>query len=481
MYVRALSLSLLLAAFAAPAWAAPPPPLHELRLALASYDLEDGGTVQVLERIHARLPAATGLEREELRFLRAAVAADLMLIAALRDDAELRDEVAVALDTESVQLPALLDAELNAARGTYRMPAQQVRTALEELARRDGAPGAAEGTHGRVLRLLAVRRALDGGGDAIAALEPFGQDPCAEPKAPCKGVYANLEPRARRAATGLAAAAADVARLERTARQGDPLAAALTPELSRISAELQAVELRPVPRLAADLDIATAGGAAPLVAELVLIVGERSVRYGFAPRLGLAEDGAVRAVASAQPALPALAELELPDSFRPYMSPLAPVTELIERAMKDNPNLTIAVGAEGDTRAHLLGRVLLSMRRAGNAQTWLLARSERGFARAVDVRLVSKREGKQLKDAPLRLRVRLGGYSLHVGDDFEDIPRVRDDHGLHFDVDTLQARLARQQVREADVSFMADVASESLTAALFRVARRSDAVRLVFP
>jgi hypothetical protein len=305
-------------------------------------------------------------------------------------------------------------------------------------------------------------------------------DPCANVD-DCPAPYTHLTPRARRAAAALDEAGELVHRLRRDAKRGDQLARALAPEIDAAFAAIRAVELRPVPRVAEAVAVTLAPDAAPLVADLVLIVGEDAVQYGFAPRIRLAGDGTLRVAAASGPTLPELESVSLPDSYRPYLYPLPEITALIERAGAAGDGVKIAVGAQADTPAHVLGRVLLSVQKAGHASAWLLGQSERGFARAVDMRLVSKHEAEQLQRAPIRVRVRLGGYSLHVGNNYEDIPRVRTDDGLFFDLDTLHARLDKRRVPRADVSFMADVASKNFTTAVFHVAQRTDHVRLVFP
>jgi hypothetical protein len=329
-----------------------------------------------------------------------------------------------------------------------------------------------------VLRLRSLARALRDGADPMQLLGALGSDPCAEGS--CEGIHAQLDPESRRAADALRAAGEAVEALRRAARAGDPFARELAGEVEAAALTLRGVALTPVPRLPAGVDLPLVAQGAPARPDMVLIVGERSLRYGFAPRLQLADGGEVALTTPHEPTLPATKELPLPASFRPYMTPMEAVTQLLDRHDAEGQKLTVAVGATDDAQAHLLGRVLLSLRQSGRDGAWLLARSEGDFARGARVALVSKRSD-DLRDAPLRVRVRLGGYSLHVGGDYHDIPRIRDDQGLRFDLVTLERELSSQHVARADVSFMADVASGNLTPAVFGVARRSDAVRLVFP
>jgi hypothetical protein len=408
------------------------------------------------------------------------VATDLVLIAHVRGDGALRSAVATALGTTPEELGAMLDTELSAARGLYRPPADNARRALAALDADTpgGALGAVGGSQGRVLRLRSMARALRDGDDPMQLLAALGTDPCAEDS--CEGIDAELDPESRRAADALRTTGEDIRALRRAARSGDPLARELAGEVEAVAMTVRRVSLTPVARLPEGVALPLVEQGSPVRPDMVLIVGARSLRYGFTPRVQLVDGARVALTHSREPTLPQTRELALPESFRPYMTPMEAVDELLARQERDGQTLRVAVGATADAQAHLLGRVLLSLRRAGRDHTWLLARSEGGFARGARVALVSKRSD-DLRDAPLRVRVRLGGYSLHVGGDYHDIPRIRDDQGLRFDLVTLERELSSQHVARADVSFMADVASGNLTPAVFGVARRSEAVRLVFP
>ena len=79
----------------------------------------------------------------------------------------------------------------------------------------------------------------------------------------------------------------------------------------------------------------------------------------------------------------------------------------------------------------------------------------------------------------LKLRVRLGGYSLDVGHGVTDIPRIRDESGLHFDVTALRARAAARTPRSAAGSFMPDVATEQVLLALLQIAPSKSPIDLV--
>ncbi|MDH5673669.1 MAG: hypothetical protein OEZ06_16050 [Myxococcales bacterium] len=451
-----------------------------MRRALAQYDL-NGGTVQVLRELGQRIEGASGHERAELSFLRAAVSADLAIISAVRGDENLASQLAGVFGVEEAELYRTIFAELRAAPGSYGLAGRHIADALAVLKAPTMAKTAQlSGSHGSLLRLLSLLHALERTGDVPVVLQQFAAVRCAI-DAECPAQAAGYRQRDAQALEGLRQAAAAVAELRQAASHNDPLSDALAPDLDAMFRRLRAISLRPVPRLDPALGLPAAAGALAGQPGLVIVVDAEGVSYGFAPRLQLDPRGEI--VDSApEPKLATPARVDFGRADGAHMRPIEALTTLIERALMLDPALVVGVGAVGGTDASLLGRVLLSVQASGRDDALLLSRDGAGFARGTPVGFVLHRQKKgDPNAAPLRLRVRLGGYSLHRGDDYRDIPRVRAGESLHFDLVTLDAILAESREPVADISFMSGVGADNLAAALFRVAHGQRAVRLVLP
>jgi hypothetical protein len=485
--VTAVQAFALLALICAPASAEAPEPAP-LRTRLEHYQIDsaDGGTFAVLAQLSHTVAAADADPGEllEARFLRAAAGSDLLVLARVRGDAALEQTLARALGCDAAMLVTTLDAELTAcASGVYRAPSEQMRATLALLEAKPGPNAAllaaASGSQRDLLFLRAVGNALghDADAAALAALAPLGHDPCS---GSCPAPYERIAAAVRGAVAAFAEAGHAVARLRAAASAGDPLAALSAGDRDALSAKLFARSLLLPPQLAEAAGWTRADGS-PLTGspELLVLVNERGVRYGFAPRVRLNEHGVLTLFSRGEPTWPHLQDLPFARELRPYIEPLPELVALISRAQQQGP-MVAAVGVEPGTNAHVLAHVLASWKRAGAGAQLLLSAAGNRLGRVEPVQLWSDADGGP--EAPLGMRVRLGGYSLKQGEaPTLDIPRVRTDAGWRFDLATLDSQVRSQRYPAARVSFMADVAAEDLIAAVMQLSPASDSLAIALP
>lgn len=452
--------------------------LDQVRPALTHYDLTAGGTVSVLAQLaaFAREHAATK-QGEEASFLHAAVAADLLFISDFSGDAALAEAVAgtfgVAREALREQLRAALKRH---AQGMYEPPA---RLALAGL---DLDPASVRGLPLEQVRALsdvrdtrsdaallarALRRnpgagAPDSTRPLAAQLASLGEDPCPAADS-CKPPFAGLDVHSRRALALVYALIAADQRLARGARLGDPLALALAPQLEPLRAELNALQIPLLPRLAAEV--------APLAAlpvqdswpqlDGMLILYSDRVAYQRVPSAGVAA-----LQAGAVPQLPALETVATLQNLPSYVRPVDELVAHVRKLREEAPAWSGGVAVPQMVPAHLLSRVLVSLNKAGAKQTLLLARTAAGDVASASLRVLIDKVDPLPARSDTRLRVRLGGYTLTLDNLVSDIPRVQDETGYHFDLPRLYGMVAKSGPKTAAVSFQSDVSAVQLTLAV---------------
>jgi hypothetical protein len=212
---------------------------------------------------------------------------------------------------------------------------------------------------------------------------------------------------------------------------------------------------------------------------LLIAVSATEVRFGFVPRVRLTAEGNVEIFAAGTPMLVRPAHVTLPSSFAPSVRPISELTEALQAALQDSGGLSAAIGATPDAPAHLISRVIHSIRGAGARASWLLARAADGTAVGIPMEVLTPKDAAE--PATIALRIRLGGYNLRVGHRESDIPRVKLEDGWHFDPTSLDAAIANTSFSSAEVSFMGELTSDHLIVAAFRVAPRNGALRLAIP
>jgi hypothetical protein len=464
--------------------------VHQLRSDFTRYDLGPGG---VLERLSAlsddALRELEYRERSEARFLRSAVAADLLLIAVLRGDDALRTRLAAAVDIDPRDLFDYLDQELAAVqRAAFEQPAHRARRMLA-IARGDAEAelGVDLGVRHDLLLLRRIARLLERQPDPLRALSPLSAEPCAATEgaadaASCGALYARFPAEGRRALAVLEAVGQAIGRVQAATRR-DPLARALSPQLRALVDAIGAVTLRVLPQLDAGLQLPVVSGHGSPAPDMVLIVERDGVRIGHVPGARLDALGHLTIVADSDPVLPHTQRMRFEHRLQRWTHPIAEVVELLERFERaTGVRPRIAIGSAGDVRAHVLGCVLLSLRRAGHDRALLLARDADGLAATTPMELVTLAETRRRARSGLRVRVRQGGYSVvGFGVRAQRIGRVWRDERFEFDVERLDRALRWRRFKRADVSFMSRAPAEQVTPAVFRLAERTDGLRVVFP
>jgi hypothetical protein len=465
-----------------PARAESEPDLQAVRLSLASYDIEHGGALSVLADLQTLSRGKNGPAANEVRFLRAAVASDLLILARVSERPDLTAGVAGALAVKPEQLLDHVVSELGqVARTHFRQPALE---ALETLVRLNEDPAAAwrepqvaTSVKRDLLYMVNVSRALRDVADPVAVLAPLAADPCT---AECPETYAAFDAQGRRSVAALTEAGHSLIRLQQAAQGRDPLASALSSQLADMQAQLALVTLRPMPRIDSVTETGSATLHAPHAPDLVLLASGDGVRYGFVPHVQLSVAGEPVLSAPA-PALPETQELALPRKLPAYLMPLPQLVQRLRAELSRDANLSVAVALAAGTEVDLLARVLISVRRVGCEHVMLLGRGKEGATSGMALSLLSKLEADQVTPAALRLQVRPGSYSLRLGGALQRAEPTSDAEVRRFDLAELGNKLAARRFSMADVSFMTQMNADSLTEALFCIAPSAGSTRLLLP
>jgi hypothetical protein len=466
--------------------------VHDARRSLARYDLTGDETTgmitslaEVIERV--KRPA----DRREARFLRAMAAADLVIIAACLNDPGLRDRVARAWGVDAAGLTAQLQRELEALQvGVYTDAASDALDALRILHVESGAdPSWAdlaslrspEALRSRVLFTAAVRRALmDASEDPVAALAPMGTDPCAAEDDPdCTKDLLRFDAPGRRAIGVLRSAWRALDLLAQARTQGDPFPAAMAPVLRKDRQALRDTVLSPGPRLVGEAAAGLArapDGARALSADVLVVVRQGEVQYGFVPKAKLGDQGEITVLAAGQPVLPDMSRHAIPRDFRPAVQPIDAVSDALGPAQ----GLRAALATADDVPGHVLARVIHSVGRASIRPVMLVGPSGEDGIRGARLRVGDTREGAD-GSPEVSVLVRLGGYTVRTRRGKTDVPRVRGADGLRFDVKGLGQQVGEQPPNGAAVEFMTVVTMDPVAQAVFRVAPAQAPVQLLIP
>jgi hypothetical protein len=445
-------------------------PMAKVRVQLTHYDLTPQGTIALLPVLASHARTAKGPEAAEASFLRAAAASDLLFLAEYTQNAALRASLASQFGVAPEALGQAIGAALSAsARGVYREAAQAALSALQRTAAA-GEPPSLPSDVRRDAAFLhdAVVLAIDPAPSArFAALTA---DPCAGQKT-CAAPYADFDADGRRVLAYVQQLSAAALRLSQARSNGDPLAEAVASTVDREFAALRGMALRLTPRLTNDLRLQLPAGAGAWPSpDLLVLISARELRYAHLPRVRPGTDGKFELLAESDVTYPKMKSLaHAVNDNSPATRPIDAFVDAMRTARGDAANPQVALVADTDVSAQLLARALVSMRKAGLPQLLLVARTKDGSLLGVPSRVVLPTDAPAGATPDLRLRVRLGGYSLDVGHGMVDIPRVRDASGFHFDLVALQSAAKKRAPRSAAVSFMSEVATEQVLMAMFYV------------
>jgi len=465
--MRSITLALLLIPAVAQAGITNPTVQTAMR-SLTRYDVHGEGTTRVLAdlgefiRVTHDDPA-----RREARFVRAVAATDLLVIAAYRGDRDVPARVAESLGYAPEELLTRLDSELaNIDAGVLHRTVQDARAALRALAH-EVAPAdvLAEPTGSRrdALYIVSARHAATQP-ELVRELAALGSLECDE----CGAIAAHTNEEGRRAVSAVVEVFAALERIHDRARRGDPFAGAMVHEIVIEQGAFERIDLPLEPNLG-DLGLGGAGPRAAAVRpDVVLAVHEGEVRYGWLPRVTF-EDGAPHLASRGTPVLPATASISFPEQ-RPFPTEIDEVTAWAREALDRH---RVGVGA-GEGEAHLLTRVLLSLREAGHGDAALVGTAPDGL-HGVALHLARDSDA----ESTVHVHVRLGGHSLRVRSNARTaVPRVRDEDGSwRMDFDALHAQVPPS--RSTSVRFMQTVTLQNLAETVFHVAPEDRTVTLV--
>jgi hypothetical protein len=273
----------------------------------------------------------------------------------------------------------------------------------------------------------------------------------------------------------------DVVRVEDLA----PSAAALTTNSSAVSSDPNSRIIASATKASAD-QASTLLRAAPVArAEVVRAENPTSTPSSSAPALPAlssvrSTDANIAQTAPTIPVFPAMATIPYDPADTSFATrSIDALVTAMKAARGDEASFRAWLVADAGITSQLPARALVSLRKAGARELFVAACTKDGALVASPIRLVLATVDPAAETPDLKLRVRLGGYSLDVGHGVTDIPRVRDEAGWHFDLPALHAQVSKRTPRTAAVSFMTDVAAEQLVQAMREVMPSKAPVDLV--
>ncbi|MFW6023976.1 MAG: hypothetical protein ACOC9O_04440, partial [Myxococcota bacterium] len=271
-----------------------------------------------------------------------------------------------------------------------------------------------------------------------------------------------------------------VARLRAAGRSGDPFPRALDSRLATDAQALRGAVLTPTPFLPDDAPaVAAPEEGAPAMAHLVLAVRNGELRYGWTPQVRVDDDEQMQLGAPGRPMLPEMRAIALPGDFRPAVRAVKGLSDKLQE-VGETDGATVALTASEDLVGHVVARVLHAAMDAGMRPTMLAGRAADGTARGVPIRIRDAREGPAGKPAA-RVFVRMGGYTVKTSEGSTDVPRVRDDSGLHFDMDGLMRATGGSRPASASLDFMTVAKMGPILQAAFRIAPDAGELQLIVP
>lgn len=429
------------------------PTIAEARRRLERYDLEGTRTTDLIAEL-GRFDRTEYLdELQRVRFVRAAAAADLLLLAHLKNRPELTRRVAEAYRVGEDEI------------------VQHVRSELAEVRQGVYTPIVDDAAQG-LDRMMGLR-ALSAEGPRADAFFVTDVITAARSEAPVSAL-AHLTDRqasvpfdrqGRSAVSAVTEAFAALARLNDAASHGDPFAAELSEELPERARALRGVVLNPVPVLDQSLGLGRLDEGTAIRPDLIVSVQPNEVRFAFVPSVTFTA-GSPALTSDRQPTFPAMETVPLSD-LQGWPRPVEALVEALRSRI--DSDTVIALGGAPDAQAHLLTRAWQSVERAGGEPRWLVARSDSGLLTGIPAR-VAREEARGTE-----IFVRLGGHSVsRRGANSTSIPRQRTSNGWRHDWDGLASAVGGP----ASLRYMSVVPLQTLVETAFVV---GEEVSLEFP
>ncbi|MGE0785769.1 MAG: hypothetical protein AB7S26_08775 [Sandaracinaceae bacterium] len=452
--------------------------LRAARHRLTRYDLA-GGTAEVLADLTRFIEHADGADLREARFLRAAVATDLLLLSLGEAGDPVRADVARALGAPEAQMFGLLDRELERVSfGVYAEVAEESRWVLRTIQSGVVDPDELRTGRGERRDMLFVHAVVDaiGAEDDISRLAAYGTDSCGTSLDDCP--IPMFAASGRRAVDALREANDALTRLERIAAVGEPLVQSMAAIVAADGAVLRTCEIHPTPRFDSRYavhGVGTRGTASH--PELLVVVEPTAIHYSYVPGVRVGQTGIELSLART-PALPSWASVPLRDDHRTAVVPYEDLEARFRTLQEASPHGTVGLAARADVSAFTMSRVFASLEHAGMPTPELVSRGLEDEARAVQVRVVDEDD----VHAPTALYVRLGGFSVRVPSGrIVELPRLRGEDGLRFDLRGLETLVADADAAErpASLRYMSSVEWGTVVDAAFHMRPRPESELLL--
>ena len=453
--------------------------------ALVPYDLEGSRTLDALTVLRDQAALKSDArQKRELNFVRAVALSDLWLIGQQSQNVNLLDGVAKAAGVARSEVEAVLTrslADINDkvvadivldTRHALLATSQEQANAVELLKHPVGLRSEAVFVH-------AVSEALNKP-DALEALSTLGSDPCAG-NAACEPLVAPFDAQGRKAISALDNGLRALAHL-RASLSHDPFVEAMSQRLEQDGAALAKADLKPSTRLQSAKSRAHATQLGSREApDLVVLVSEGRAQLGFVPRVHVTSDGKVALHARGTPMLPATSEVNFSPTFPAFVKSVPELMAALTPLLSQAPDARVAIAAAPDAPAHLWARALLSAQAARFPHIAMLGVDGEGVMRSLEVEVVSSLRAAEVGPRDLNVVVRLGGFTVKQAGPTVTIPRVKKEDGFAFDFHTLLQNAKPANAKSAKLTFMSDVAADTLGETAFSVAPTAAALTVVLP
>ncbi len=454
--------------------------------ALVPYDLEGTRTLQALTLLRDQIPLTTDVrEKRELEFVRAIALSDLWLIGQHAENAGLLDGVSKAAGVARADVPEHLAHALEQIDDP--VVGDIVRDARYALrassSQRDHSATLLKppmGLRSEAVFVHAIAQAAAVSGGNVAALANLATDPCAN-KSECNALYAPFDAQGRKAVRALSNGLSALTHL-RAAMHSDPFVEAVARNIEHDASTLGAVELAPSTRLSATDTRAHAtqqgSTAAP---DIVMFVSAGRAEIAFAPRVHVTKEGKVALHALGAPMLPSTQEVLFSATFPAFVKTVPELVTALTPLFAQAPNAKVSIAAAADAPAHLWARALLSAQAVRFPHIAMLGIDSDGVMRSLEVEIVSSLRAAEVGPRDLNVVVRLGGFTVKQAGPIVTIPRVKKDDGFAFDFDSLLQNANPKAAKSAKLTFMSDVAADTLAETAFSVAPTTTALTVVLP
>jgi hypothetical protein len=213
-----------------------------------------------------------------------------------------------------------------------------------------------------------------------------------------------------------------------------------------------------------------------------MFVDAGHAEIGFVPRVHVSDAGSLALYARGEPMLPATQSVSFPATFPAFVKSVPELVTALTPLVAQVPSATLSIAAAPETPAHLWARALLSAQAASFPHIAMLGVDADGVMRSLEVEVVSSLRAAEVGPRDINVVVRLGGFTVKRTGPVVTIPRVKKDDGLFaFDFNGLVQNAQPKDAKSAKLTFMSDVAAETLAETAFSVAPPQSALTVVLP